>query len=109
MYKTERWVREPLKKKYGIFWEFFPNVGPPPPFKEKPPNNPVFALKIALAHKKLQITQVTQRPASLLEELVLLKSIYKKSNLKAPMPTVHTKGKPGPTVQYSDGYTCMKG
>ena len=22
--------REPLRKKYGIFWEFFPNVGPPP-------------------------------------------------------------------------------
>ena len=24
-------LREPLRKKYGIFWEFFPNVGPPPP------------------------------------------------------------------------------
>ena len=24
-------VREALKKKYGIIWEFFPNVGPPPP------------------------------------------------------------------------------
>ena len=24
-------VREPLRKKYGIFWEFFPNVGPPSP------------------------------------------------------------------------------
>ena len=24
-------LREPLKKNYGIFWEFFPNVGPPTP------------------------------------------------------------------------------
>ena len=24
-------IREPVRKKYGIFWEFFPNVGPPPP------------------------------------------------------------------------------
>ena len=25
------WLREAFKKKYGIIWEFFPNVGPPPP------------------------------------------------------------------------------
>ena len=24
-------IREPVRKKYGIFWEFFPNVGLPPP------------------------------------------------------------------------------
>ena len=24
------WVRDPLKKNYGIIWEFFPNGGPPP-------------------------------------------------------------------------------
>ena len=27
-------IREGIKKKYGIIWEFFPNVGPPPPFWE---------------------------------------------------------------------------
>ena len=25
-------IREPVRKKYGIFWEFFPNVGPHPPY-----------------------------------------------------------------------------
>ena len=25
-------IREAFKKKYGIIWEFSPNVGPPPPF-----------------------------------------------------------------------------
>ena len=24
-------IREALKKNHGIIWEFFPNVGPPPP------------------------------------------------------------------------------
>ena len=33
-----RVIREPVRKKYVIFWESFPNVGPPPPLFGRPPS-----------------------------------------------------------------------
>ena len=43
IHKNKGFLREALNNKnYGIIWEFFPNVGPTPPFWERFVQNEIF-------------------------------------------------------------------